>query len=34
MLLRMQKQTIDENDDVHEDIIDELEYMDDKDDSA
>ena len=25
----MQNQTIDENDEVHEDIIDELEYMDD-----
>ena len=33
-LLRMQNQTIDENDEVHEDIIDELEDMDDEDDSA
>ena len=29
-LLRMQNQAIDENDEVHEDIIDELEDMDDK----
>ena len=33
-LLRMQNQAIDENDEVHEDIIDELEDMYDEDDSA
>ena len=32
--LRMQKQAIDENDEVHEDIIDELEDVDDEYDSA
>ena len=33
-LLRRQNQAIDKNDEVHEDIINELEDMDDEDDSA
>ena len=33
-LLRMQNQAIDENDEAHEDIIEELENMDDEDGSA